>query len=71
MSESPADAPGVPATGEGSEATAWLAREVPGIVDGLESSGHISASTAANARRLLASGRCSQALAVALSEAGL
>lgn len=47
----------------------WFAREVPGIVAGLEASDQITLATAAEARRLLAEGDPRRALALALDEA--
>ena len=69
MRESPADDPESNAQHEHGESSAWLAREVPGIVSGLELSGQITDATARAARHLLADGRFSQALAVVLDEA--
>lgn len=49
----------------------WFAREVPGIVRGLRSSGRISSETAGRAFDLLAEGHGAEALAVVMGEADI
>jgi hypothetical protein len=53
----------------GSAVAAWLVDETPGIIEGLEESGSIGASTASAARHLVAEGSPESALRLVLGDA--